>query len=145
MGARGNDGGPGPQGPRGADGIDCWDLNANGRCDLAIEDVNRDGACSILDCQGTAGPHGDSADADPQGLKGDQGDAGSLGLQGPKGDSGVSLHDALPILMGARGNDGGPGPQGPRGADGIDCWDLNANGRCDPDTEDVNRDGACSV
>jgi hypothetical protein len=43
------------------------------------------------------------------------------------------------------------GPAGPAGADGADgasgpaCWDLNANGTTEPDTEDLNGDGAVNV
>jgi cysteine-rich repeat protein len=32
----------------------CWDLNRNGTCDLASEDTNNDGICSLLDCAGPA-------------------------------------------------------------------------------------------
>ncbi|MFH0981985.1 MAG: hypothetical protein V2A79_10635 [Planctomycetota bacterium] len=42
----------------GADGLHCWDLNANGACDLDTEDVNRDQICDALDCQGPPGEDG---------------------------------------------------------------------------------------
>ena len=42
----------------GADGISCWDLNGNSVCDLATEDANADGSCTILDCQGPPGENG---------------------------------------------------------------------------------------
>ena len=45
----------------------------------------------------------------------------STGLQGPRGESGVP------------------------GASGQACWDLNGNGACDADAEDMNQDGGCSV
>ncbi len=51
----------GPEGPAGSDGIDginCWDLNGNGDCDLASEDVNTDSVCDAVDCQGPEGPAG---------------------------------------------------------------------------------------
>ena len=48
----------GPAGSDGIDGIHCWDLNGNGECDLASEDMNTDEACDALDCQGPQGPPG---------------------------------------------------------------------------------------
>jgi hypothetical protein len=68
----GTDGTEGPQGTNGTDGIDgtdginCWDLNENGVCDLAEEDINSDGACNVTDCvpivtngtDGIVGPEG---------------------------------------------------------------------------------------
>lgn len=33
-----------------AQGVSCFDLNANGACDLATEDLNGDGACTVADC-----------------------------------------------------------------------------------------------
>ncbi len=39
----------------GNDGVDCWDLNGNGMCDLATEDIDGDGSCTVLDCQGPPG------------------------------------------------------------------------------------------
>ena len=48
----------GPAGPDGIDGINCWDLNGNGECDLASEDINTDNVCDAFDCQGPEGPPG---------------------------------------------------------------------------------------
>ena len=48
----------GPAGSDGVDGINCWDLNGNGSCDLASEDVNEDNVCDAVDCQGPEGPPG---------------------------------------------------------------------------------------
>ena len=110
--------------------MSCWDLNENGACDLATEDVNHDGACDALDCRGEPGiqgSKGDVGDTGPQGPKGD------TGAQGPKGDAG------------AQGAKGDTGAQGPQGAHGSNCWDLNDDGLCELATEDVNHDGACSV
>jgi hypothetical protein len=45
-------------GDAGVNGISCWDLNGNAVCDLATEDANQDGACSILDCKGPDGESG---------------------------------------------------------------------------------------
>ncbi len=68
----GEDGKDGAQGPAGVDGVDgingvdgsdgengldCWDSNANGLCDTDTEDVNDDGVCDALDCQGPSGTH----------------------------------------------------------------------------------------
>jgi hypothetical protein len=56
-GAAGEDGDNGAQGPAGedgddgADGVACWDVNENGTCDAATEDIDGDGACSALDCR----------------------------------------------------------------------------------------------
>lgn len=35
----------------GNDQHNCWDLNANGKCDLYVEDKTLDGICDTLDCQ----------------------------------------------------------------------------------------------
>src|SRR2546426_58033 len=92
VGATGRDGGRGPQGDpglpgapglEGDDGLDCWDTNSNHKCDLATEDVNGDGFCTVLDCIGPQGPAG------PQGPQGPQGMAGDPGPQGPQGDPGI--------------------------------------------------------
>jgi len=48
----------GDQGPVGINGLNCWDLNANGVCDLESEDKTQDGICDALDCQGPPGPCG---------------------------------------------------------------------------------------
>jgi hypothetical protein len=48
----------------------CWDLNADGECDVAIEDINADGGCDVLDCVGAQGP---------QGIQGPQGPPGNTG------------------------------------------------------------------
>ena len=42
----------GTDGQDGANGVNCWDLNANGACDLVPEDVNGDGVCTTADCAG---------------------------------------------------------------------------------------------
>lgn len=61
---------PGPQGPPGAqgdpgtpgapgqNGLACWDLNGNGLCDAATEDINKDTICAALDCRGQPGSTG---------------------------------------------------------------------------------------
>ena len=48
----------GPAGSDGIDGINCWDLNGNGECDRASEDMNEDNVCDAVDCQGPEGPPG---------------------------------------------------------------------------------------
>ncbi len=37
------------------------------------------------------------------------------------------------------------GSDGVAGRPGLNCWDLNADGACDPATEDQNSDGICNV
>jgi hypothetical protein len=39
----------------GTDGLNCWDLNADGDCDLPDEDINGDEECDVSDCQGPPG------------------------------------------------------------------------------------------
>ena len=133
----------------GAAGVACWDLNANGLCDLATEDINTDGLCDALDCKGAQGAQG------AQGLQGDPGPAGAAGPQGPQGPAGADgamgpVGPQGPI--GLTGADGPQGPQGPQGiqgdpgiagADGVACWDLDASGACEA-AEDINGDGACN-
>lgn len=41
-------------------GLHCWDAEDNGVCD-EVDDVNEDGYCDILDCQGPMGPNGHSS------------------------------------------------------------------------------------
>lgn len=36
----------------GTNGLACWDLNGNGSCDTATEDINLSGTCTVADCQG---------------------------------------------------------------------------------------------
>jgi len=108
-------------------------VNADGQCDLAIEDVNHDGSCTVLDCVGPRGPQG------PQGNNGHDGVPGPPGATGPPG------HDGAPGGQGPKGDNGPPGPAGNPGGDGHHCWDLNQNGVCDLATEDVNLDGMCNV
>jgi len=117
-------------------------LNQDGACDLAIEDVNHDGACDVEDCRGATGaqgPRGDRGDDGAPGAQGSKGDPGASGPQGPPGDAGA---------QGPKGDTGAQGPkgdQGPEGAHGLHCWDLNQDGACDLATEDVNQDGACDI
>lgn len=50
----GPEGSPGEPGKDGIDGLHCWDLDANGECDLE-EDKNDDNVCDATDCQGPPG------------------------------------------------------------------------------------------
>jgi len=80
-----------------------------------------------FECIGIVGPPGE---AGPQGPRGETGLAGPTGPQGLKGDIG----------------DTGPqGEQGLTGPSGLNCWDLNENNVCDPDTEDINTDSFCDI
>ena len=54
-GPEGPQGAPDEPGLAGADELACWDLDANGTCDLTTEDKNDDGECNVLDCQGAPG------------------------------------------------------------------------------------------
>ncbi|MBN1609425.1 MAG: hypothetical protein JW940_22535, partial [Polyangiaceae bacterium] len=63
---------------------------------------------------------------------------------GPDTDNDAQLSDSevagtFYVCNGADGVDSAPG------ADGVSCWDLNANGACDPATEDLDASGACDV
>ena len=51
----GSQGDQGPQGDQGLAGLDCWDLNGDQECDYETEDINNDGECDALDCQGGPG------------------------------------------------------------------------------------------
>ncbi len=44
-----------------------------------------------------------------------------------------------------QGPEGPEGAQGDQGQAGAACWDLNANGEADPDSEDLNGDGVVDV
>lgn len=134
----------------------CWDVNANGTCDLALEDVNGDGACSAADCGGapaavrtTPEPAGENCATG--GTKVDVGtddnrngvlDAGEIdatfyvcngatGPQGPAGDAGPQgpAGDAGP--QGPEGPQGPAGPEGPQGPQGP-AGDAGASGPAGP-------------
>ena len=57
-------------------GLHCWDTEDNGICD-EIDDVNLDGYCDILDCQGPMGPDGAEGPMGPEGPMGGGGHGGS--------------------------------------------------------------------
>lgn len=123
-GAPGVDGTPGTDGDDGTNGTDgtdgtpgmaglaCWDLNENGNCDIATEDLNVDNVCDIDDCVGEQGPEGP---AGPAGAQGPQGPAGAQGPQGPQGAQGPA---GAPGAQGPQGPAGAAGAQGPAGAAG---------------------------
>src|SRR5437870_1249150 len=144
-GIAGAQGPKGDAGDKGDDGLDCWDTNANHHCDVATEDVNGDGSCTVQDCVGPQGPQGPQGIPGDPGLQGPQGDPGAPGAQGPKGVPGDRGPQGDPGMAGAQGPKGDPGPQGATGADGISYWDTNEDGRCDLATEDLNHDGFCTV
>ncbi len=54
---------------------------------------------------------------------------------------------ALPISACSliQGPEGPQGDEGAQGAPGTACWDLNANGEMDPDSEDLNGDGVVDI
>lgn len=154
-GADGAAGAQGPAGPQGAQGLQgaagangtyCWDLNANGACDLGAEDLNLDGFCTVADCKGATGAQGAAGPqgvAGPQGAKGDTGDAGAqgpVGPQGPQGPAGANGADGAAGAQGPQGVQGpagadgaqGPvGPQGPAGTAGALTSDWNQSGAFD--------------
>ncbi|MCP3890519.1 MAG: hypothetical protein GY702_16845 [Desulfobulbaceae bacterium] len=41
----------GEKGDTGNNGLNCWDLNANGACDIATEDLDSNNVCDTADCQ----------------------------------------------------------------------------------------------
>lgn len=55
VGLPGPKGDTGETGMAGIDGLSCWDLDADGDCDLPDEDKNSDYECNALDCQGEPG------------------------------------------------------------------------------------------
>ena len=110
-GLQGPQGEPGVEGPQGVNGLSCWDTEPNGSCDLEMEDLNLDGVCDALDCQGLDGLPGEPG---PQGLLGPQGQPGPQGETGPQGPAGP---------RGETGPEGPIGPQGPIGPPGLDGAD----------------------
>jgi hypothetical protein len=60
-------------------GLHCWDAEDNGVCD-EVDDVNEDGYCDILDCQGPMGT------------------TGPMGPSGPMGPNGHSSNDSSELL-----------------------------------------------
>jgi hypothetical protein len=54
-GPAGPPGSPGTPGAAGLPGTACWDLDANGLCNVSTEDINNDGICDALDCKGEPG------------------------------------------------------------------------------------------
>ena len=148
-GADGKDGSPGADGPAGPDGADglpgadglaCWDADEDGSCD-PIEDVNTDGVCDVLDCQGPAGADGPAGPVGPAGADGlscwDLDGSGicepsedvdgvpgcdardCTGPQGAKGDTGSQGAKGDTGLQGAKGDTGLQGFQGIQGLQGI--------------------------
>ena len=99
----------------------CWDLDQD-RVPDPVEDIDQDGAWTVLDCRGAEGP---------QGPEGPEGPVGADGAQGPEGPEGPE---------GAQGPDG---PPGPGGAPGLACWDADGDAVCDP-AEDIDG-GGCSA
>ncbi len=96
----------------GPEGSACWDSDASSSCDDG-EDRNGDGDCTVLDCQGPAGPAGPSGEPGPMGSEGPMGPAGPQGPGGPIGATGPQGPE------GPAGPPGAPGPQGPPGPAGT--------------------------
>lgn len=61
QGVAGPIGPQGPQGYSGVTGLSCWDLDGDDYCDLE-DDINNDGTCDALDCQGPQGPPGSAGE-----------------------------------------------------------------------------------
>ncbi|MBU0943475.1 MAG: hypothetical protein KJ804_14265 [Proteobacteria bacterium] len=119
-----------------------WDLVASVGAEGGEGPAGPKGDTGDTGSQGPAGVQGDAGDTGPQGPAGVQGDTGDTGPQGIKGDTG----DIGP--QGPAGADGITGPAGVDGVDGVDginCWDLNGNGACDLKSEDVDKNGFCTV
>ena len=97
--------------------------------------------------QGQPGPQGEQGIQGPQGQQGEQGLQGAQGDTGPQGPQGAQGPPGPQGEQGLQGTQGEVGPQGVAGADGTDgisCWDLDINGECNLQTEDVNLDGECT-
>jgi hypothetical protein len=105
----------------GRPGPDCWDLNVNRVCDPASEDLNADGVCDALDCQGGDGPDGQPI----PGIDGIQcwdlnGDGIGDANEDSNNDGAVNALDCRGD-PGPSGSDGDPGPPGPS-ADRLFDW-----------------------
>lgn len=99
----------------------CWDASIDGICD-AEEDLDGDGYCSALDCQGPegpAGPAGETGAVGPVGPQGDRGEIGPMGPMGPMGPQGLPGAQGPPGLQGNPGHDGEAGPPGGQGPPGL--------------------------
>jgi hypothetical protein len=68
------------------DGLNCWDLNADGICNVSAEDHNADVLCNALDCQGDQGADGPPGPEGPPGSEGPEGPPGIAGLDYGCGD-----------------------------------------------------------
>ncbi|MHA1679630.1 MAG: LamG-like jellyroll fold domain-containing protein [Promethearchaeota archaeon] len=66
---------------------------------------------------------------------------GINGINGINGTDGINGGDGAD---GDDGDDGIDGTDGVDGDDGLNCWDINENGLCDLQVEDVNSDGVCN-
>ena len=148
-GTQGPTGPRGIQGPTGAGGAICWDLNVNGACDLATEDINSDGTCNALDCVGPDGTDGVTGSTGARGTTGPPGPGGGsdcwdlnnnticdLATEDRNGDGSCDALDC----RGTTGPAGTLGATGSQGVSGLNCWDANSNGICDP-SEDINGGG----
>ena len=142
IGPTGSMGVRGPTGP--LSGMKCWDLNANGACDLATEDASGNGSCGREDCPGVLGPAGAAGPLGPSGPSGgafacwdlnqnlscdlateDINNNGSCdiqdcrdtrrGIAGPTGQTGIA---GAVGVAGIAGSVGSTGPTGAQGADG---------------------------
>ena len=107
----------GPQGEPGEDGLNCWDLDGSRVC-TEEKDINDDGVCDALDCQGLQGEKGDAGEQGPQGEQGLQGDKGETGAQGPQGETGPQGDQGETGAQGPQGETGAQGPQGEKGDQG---------------------------
>ncbi|MDP2691325.1 MAG: DUF4215 domain-containing protein [bacterium] len=145
------DGKNGLPGYSGTDGVNCWDLNANGLCEIASEDKNGDGVCDALDCKGLQGPSGtyvsgvtvdlsgslvltlsDGTVIDAGVVKGSNGIDGLDGASGAgatvvdNGDGTVTITDGLGGSTTVRnGTDGADGTNGIDGQNGISITGLS--------------------
>ncbi len=152
--------------------LSMWTLVLAGLLAFGCSDNGADGKDGM---DGDAGPQGEQGEQGEQGAKGDPGAPGAKGDQGDPGADGISCWDlnsnnacdaadedingdgectvadcagtggGTDGQNGTDGANGSDGLNGADGADGINCWDLDENGVCDLDSEDINMDGVCSV
>jgi hypothetical protein len=106
-------------------GINCWDLNENGDCDLATEDLNNDGVCNVHDCRLPA-------TETTYTLPSTQVLTPCWDLDS-NGECDLETEDL-----------NGDGLCDRKDCYGVSCWDLNANAACDLE-EDKNGDGICDA
>jgi predicted CXXCH cytochrome family protein len=136
----------------GTPGAPAWDLNENGECDLATEDLNGDGLCTMADVAGPPGVscwdlnENSTCDLATEDLNSD-GECTVLDCAAPTGFScwDANENGTCDVTDEDHNGDGDCTTADCYGDPGITCWDLDENGTCDVATEDTNGDGDCTI